>query len=158
MRIILTILLVMLVASCIQQKPKIKTTSLETSNIKEAYIRTTNVEISDEPQNLREPQVNIIIPKNNEVINGGKIIVKINLSNFKLVTPDRYPSKRQGYVRLWFDDAEFQGSSTEFIFENESNGFHTIKAELMMSNGTVLPGSKTIKVYIKRAEKIIDKE
>lgn len=76
--------------------------------------------------------------------------MKLNISNFKLVTPDKYPKKGQGHVQIWVGDMEFRGSKTEFIFENESNGIHTVKAELMMNNNTVLPHSKTIKIFINR--------
>ena len=51
-------------------------------------------------------------------------------------------------MQVWVDGMEFRGSKTEFVFENESNGIHTIKAELMLSNNTVLPYSKTIRVVV----------
>ena len=101
---------------------------------------------------LNEPKIDIISPKNDEVIEDGKLIVKLNISNFKLVTPDKEPQQGQGHIQIWVDDMEFRGSKTEFVFENESNGTHTIKAELMLSNNTVLPYSKTIKVIVNRAK------
>ena len=101
---------------------------------------------------LSEPKIDMISPKNDEVIEDGKIILKLNISNFKLVTPDKEPQQGRGHVQVWVDDMEFRGSKTEFVFENESNGTHTIKAELMLSNNTVLPYSKTIKVIVNRAK------
>ena len=97
---------------------------------------------------LKEPQIDIISPKDGEIIKGSKIILKLNISNFRLVTPDLQPKKGQGHVQVWVDGMEFRKSNTEFIFENESNGIHIIKAELMLSNNTVLPYSKTIKVFV----------
>ena len=99
---------------------------------------------------IKEPQIDIISPQNNEIIKDGKITVRLNISNFKLVTPNSEPYKGQGHVQVWIDDMEFRGSKTEFVFENESSGTHTIKGELMLSNNTVLPYSKTIKVVLNR--------
>ena len=102
------------------------------------------------PIEIKEPQIDIISPQNNEIIKDGKITVRLNISNFKLVTPDSEPYKGQGHVQVWIDDMEFRGSKTEFVFENESSGTHTIKGELMLSNNTVLPYSKTIKVVLNK--------
>ena len=102
------------------------------------------------PIETKEPNIDIISPKNNEPIKDGKILLKLNISNFKLVTPDSEPKKGQGHIQVWIDDMEFRGSKTEFVFENESDGTHIIKGELMLSNNTVLPYSKTIKVFLNR--------
>ena len=98
----------------------------------------------------KEPKIDIIIPKNEEIIKNNKLVVKLNISNFKLVTPDKEPMQGQGHVQVWVDNMEFRSSNTEFVFENESSGLHTIKAELMLSNNTVLPYSKTIKVVVNK--------
>ena len=97
---------------------------------------------------IKQPEIGIISPKNGEVLEGNKMTVRLNISNFNLVTPDKYAKNGQGHVQVWIDDMEFRKSGTEFVFENESNGVHTIKAELMLSNNTVLPYSKTIKVFV----------
>lgn len=102
------------------------------------------------PIETKEPNIDIISPTNNELIKDGKILLKLNISNFKLVTPDSEPKKGQGHIQVWIDDMEFRGSKTEFVFENESDGTHIIKGELMLSNNTVLPYSKTIKVFLNR--------
>ena len=142
------IFLVLLIASCTEDKIKIVTSSSENANIKEAYIRTTKIEINDEVQEvIKEPKIEIISPKDGEIIKDGRLVVMLNISNFKLVAPDNQTRKNQGHVQVWVDGMEFRGSKTEFIFENESNGTHVIKAELMMSNNSVLPYSKTIKVF-----------
>ncbi|MBI3035843.1 hypothetical protein HYY71_05980 [Candidatus Woesearchaeota archaeon] len=142
-------LLMVLMASCAENAVRIKTTESD-SLIKDAHIRTTAVEIAEEPEENPRPIIEITSPENYEVINSSRLIIRLNISNFKLVTPDKYPRKGQGHVQLWVDDMEFRGSKTEFIFENESNGTHTIKAELMMSNNTVLPYSDAIKVIINK--------
>ena len=98
----------------------------------------------------KEPKIDIIIPKNEEIIKNNKLVVKLNISNFKLVTPDKEPMQGQGHVQVWVDNMEFRSSKTEFVFENESSGLHTIKAELMLSNNTVLPYSKTIKIVVNK--------
>ena len=98
-----------------------------------------------------KPGIDITSPRNGEVIKDGKILVKLNISNFKLVTPEKESQQGQGHVQVWVDDMEFRGAKTEFVFENESNGVHTIKAELMLSNNTVLPYSKTIKAFVNKS-------
>ena len=96
------------------------------------------------------PQIDIISPKNGEMIKDNKIILKLNISSFRLVTPDLQPKKGHGHIQVWVDNMEFRKSNAEFIFENESNGVHVIKAELMLSNNTVLPYSKTIKIFVNK--------
>lgn len=150
MRLIYLLVLMVLVTSC-NNTIKIKSTDFVKSSIKDALIRTTGVDTEVEKvvnMTAPKPKIDIISPKDGEVINGSTIIVRLNISNFRLVTPDRYPKQGQGHVQIWVDDMEFRGSRTEFIFENESNGTHVIKAELMMSNNTVLPYSKAIKVNV----------
>ena len=142
-------LLMVLRASCAENAVRIKTTESD-SIIKEVHIRTTAVQIAEEPEENPQPNIEITSPENYEVINSSRLIIRLNISNFKLVTPDKYPRKGQGHVQLWVDGMEFRGSKTEFIFENESNGTHTIRAELMMSNNTVLPYSDAIKVIINK--------
>ena len=149
MRYFWFIRLIMLATSCAVNSMKIKTSVKEKPFMKDAYIRTTKIEVDqDLEENISQPLVEIISPKNNEIINGEDIIVRLNISNFRLVTPDRYPKKGQGHVQVWIDGMEFRSSDTDFIFENESNGSHVIKAELMLSNNTVLPYSKTIVVFV----------
>ncbi len=146
MRFFCFILLIILLTSCTQEKIKIKT-----SDIEEPLIKTTIIEANGEvKKEIKEPQINILNPKDGEVINSSTIIVRLNISNFKLITPDRYPKEGQGHIQVWVDNMEYRSSKTEFIFENESNGTHLIKAELMLSNNTVLPYSKTIKVFVNK--------
>ncbi|MBI2657039.1 Ig-like domain-containing protein [Candidatus Woesearchaeota archaeon] len=145
MRLAYFILLLMLIASC-AQKIEIKNTAFGTAEA--ANIRTTKIEIGKGFEEVVEPKINIISPKDNEVINSSRIELRLNISNFKIVTPDKYPKKGQGHVQVWIDGMEFRGSKTEFEFENESNGTHVIKAELMLSNNTVLNYSKTIKIVV----------
>ena len=99
---------------------------------------------------IKEPQIDIISPQGGEIIKDSKIILKLNISNFRLVTPDLQPKKGHGHIQVWVDNMEFRKSNAEFIFENESNGVHVIKAELMLSNNTVLPYSKTIKIFVNK--------
>lgn len=150
MKLIYFLVLIALIISC-SQAIKIKTVEPEKVGVVETYIRTTKVDIGVEEEvnmTAQEPKIDIIMPKDGEVINSSTIIVRLNISNFRLITPDRYPKQGQGHVQVWVDDMEFRGSRTEFIFENESNGTHIIKAELMLSNNTVLPYSKTIKINV----------
>lgn len=138
------VLLMLLISSC-DQAVKIKNYEFETANI-----RTTKINATEYQEAKKEPEISIISPKDGEIINGSRIVVKLNISNFKLVAPDNYPRKYQGHIQLWVDNMEFRGPKTEFVFENESNGTHVIKAELMLSNNTVLPYSRTIAVIVNK--------
>jgi len=146
MRLLYLIILTAVVISCTQTMG-IKTSGAE-KVVKDAYIRTTEIDIDKENQIDVQPKIDIISPRDNEIIKGRTLIIKLNVSNFKLVTPDRYPKEGQGYIQVWVDDMEARSSNTEFVFENETNGTHAIKAKLMLSNNTLLPYSKTIKVFI----------
>lgn len=147
MRLAYFLVLIILLASC-KDSIRIKPAGAEQAGIKETYIRTTQIETGEIKDAVNAPKIDIISPKDGEVLRSGTINVKLNITNFKLVAPDRYPQKGQGHVQVWVDSMEFRGSKTEFVFENESNGTHIIKAELMMSNNTVLPYSKTIAVVV----------
>lgn len=154
MKLFYLVLLILLISSCSKETIKIKNDGIEKIDVKDTYIRTTKVETNGETEEMiKEPKIDIISPKDNEVIKNSTIFVKLSISDFKLVTPDRYPKKGQGHVQVWIDNMEFRGSRTEFVFENESNGTHIIKAELMLSNNTVLPYSKTIKVFVNKTWK-----
>ena len=116
--------------------------------IGDAYMRTTEAYAQDE----QSPSIDIISPKDGEVIKDSKIVVVLDVRNFRLVAPDKEPKHGQGHVQVWVDNMEFRSSKTRFVFENESNGIHTIKAELMLSNNTVLPYSKSIRVFVDRPQ------
>lgn len=147
--------LLALISSCAENKITISPSDIEKVGVKKTFIRTTVLEINasdDEQESTQElqPYIGIITPKDGEIIHNNTIFVRLNISNFKLVSPDRYPKKGQGHAQVWVDGMEFRGSKTEFIFTNESDGMHIIKAELMLSNNTVLPYSKTIRVFINK--------
>lgn len=147
MRFTLFIFLIFLAAACA------KTVEIRDNNgknvVNDAYIRTTDVKSDkDVKEAAREPELRIINPKDMEFIRNSTIIVRLNISNFRLVAPDLYPKKGQGHVQVWLDDMEYRGSKTDFVFENESNGNHTIRAELLTSNNTVLPYSRTIRIFV----------
>ena len=147
MKLVYFLILLILIGSCTQTM-EIKTSGAE-KVVKDAYIRTAEIDVYRENQQIdKEPKIDIISPRDNEIIKERTLIIKLNISNFKLVTPDRYPKEGQGHIQVWVDDMEARSSNTEFIFENETNGTHVIKAELMLSNNTVLPYSKTIKIFI----------
>jgi len=149
MRLVFLAIIIMLLASCSQENISIKTSSSEKAGVKDAYIRTTETIIEKETQYKNsEPKIDIVTPKDGEILNGNKIFIMVNVSNFKLVAPDMYPKEGQGYIQIMVDGMEARSSNTEFVFQNESNGTHVIKAELILSNGTLLPYSKTIKVVV----------
>ncbi len=147
MKYMLLIFLILLV-SC--KKIEIKSSDSANIDIKNAYIRTTNIDYNEEKEINTTPTINIINPKDGDILNG-TFIVKINVTNFKLVPASWYPQQDQGHIQVWFDSMELRSSKTEFEFESEGEGEHTIKAELMLSNHTVLPYSHTIKIIINKS-------
>ena len=104
------VLLILFIASCTE-----KTIEIKTSYAEKAGIRTTRIEVHEDAKEIPKPQIDIISPKNGEVLKDNKLVVKLNVSNFKLVNPDRYPQKGQGHVQVWIDDMEFRGSKKEFV-------------------------------------------
>ena len=122
---IFLVLLVFAIVSCTESKIKIKTSSTYDKEAENAYLRTTKVDIENEAyaadKEPKEPVIKIISPQEGEITNSSTIVVMLNISNFKIVTPDNYPRKGQGHVQVWVDNMEFRGSNTEFVFENESN-------------------------------------
>src|SRR3989338_1755920 len=147
MKFLYLMVLMVLVSSCTQTM-EIKTSGTE-KIIKEPYIRTTEVDIEKEAQEVdNSPKIEITIPKDNQILQDGNVAVALNISNFRLVAPDMYPKDSPGYIRVWLDEMEASGLKTEFVFENIANGTHKIMAELVLSNNTVIAYSKAIKVVI----------
>lgn len=145
MKLFYLIILIVILSSCTQimeTKP-----SGAGKIVKDTYIRTTDVE-KEAQQIDNSPRIAIISPKDGEILQSDKIVINLNLTNFKLVAPERYQKNGQGYIRVWLDDMESSGPKTEFAFENITNGTHTIKAELVLSNNTVIAYSKAIKVIV----------
>jgi len=147
MKYMLFIFLILLI-SC--KKIEIKSSESANIDVKNAYIRTKNIDYNEEKEINMTPTINIISPKDGSILNE-TFSLKVNVTNFKLVPPNWYPQQGQGHIQVWFDDMEFRSSKTEFEFESEGEGEHTIKAELMLSNHTALPYSHTIKIIINKS-------
>ena len=142
-------LLLIVIASCAKNQVEIKTADINKAETDSASITTAEGKTEEATQYLpKVPEIKIIIPKDGEIINKNTIIVVLNVSNFKLASPDRYPKKGEGQIQVRIDNFRLQDSNTIFTFENESNGTHIITANLMMSNNTLLPYNDTIRVYV----------
>ena len=148
MKPVYIVLLVFIIASCAKNNIEIKSSDIK-KNLDSINIKTSSAENDEESQYTpKEPQIKILSPKNFGVINQNTAIIVLNVSNFKLVSPDRYPKKNEGLVQVWFDNIWLRDSNSIFVFENISNGTHAVRAELVMSNYTVLPYNDTINVFV----------
>ena len=149
MKAVYFILLLVVIASCAKNQVEIKTADINKAETDSASITTAEGKTEEATQYLpKVPEIRITIPKDGEIINKNTIIVVLNVSNFKLVSPDRYPKKGEGQIQVLIDDFRLQDSNTIFTFENESNGTHLITANLVMGNNTLLPYNDTIRVYV----------
>lgn len=136
-----------MLVSC-QGTIEIKSLDKDSTKADSASIGTINISPSEEQGIEKEPSIRIISPVDGAITNSSDIRVVLDISNFKLVAPERFPKTSQGHIRLLFDDIEFTSAKPEFVIKSESDGQHTIKAQFMMSNNTVLPYSDTIKIYV----------
>ena len=98
---------------------------------------------------LPVPQLEIISPKEGEIINDFPLFVQVRVKNFKLVKPENYygPAnpKQLGHIHYFLDNyPEVATDSTQVLFgklEGEkyiSIGPHSLAVELVHDNHTVL--------------------
>ena len=148
MKRVCLVLFIFIVASCAKSNIEIKPSDIK-KYFENTSIQTSYAENIEESQyKPKEPSIRIISPKDFDIIKQNNAIVILNVSNFKLVSPDRYPKKNEGLIQVWFGNLELRDTDAIFVFENLSTGTHAVRAELVMSNYTVLPYNDTINVFV----------
>ena len=144
-----------LLNACAEETASIETTPYP---IEKVRIETSKADVEEEPaENPRitgEPVLEILSPKDLEVIGGSSVVVKLNARNFNIVLPNSPVKKGEGLFHVWLDSEEKKGPNAEFTFRDVSSGRHSITAELRSSDHTPLSPRvlKTISVNVRNSK------
>ncbi len=87
------------------------------------------------------PSIEIKSPKDGSTISGTTIRVEVDIDNFNLVPATNAPKAGEGHVHAFVDSIEQRGPKKTFVFENITAGSHTVKAELHLSDHTLVEGA-----------------
>lgn len=142
------------VNACAEESVSIETTPYP---IEKVRIETSKAAVEEEPAESQraagEPMLEILSPKDLEVIEGSSVIVKLNAKNFGIVLPNMPVREGEGHFHVWLDSEEKKGSSGEFAFRDVPSGRHSITAELRRSDHTPLSPRvlKAISVNVRNA-------
>ena len=138
MRILFLVVLIALVISCSGGEISIK--DAESGNeIKDVSIKTTKVEIAEEPENIKlSPALNIISPVESRLIKNSTVIVELRAENFNIVPVGVPVKENEGHFHVWLDSEKRITGDNIVVFENVYSGRHSIVAELVKSNHSSL--------------------
>ena len=97
------------------------------------------------------PNLEIVSPKDNELIKNSQVTVELQAENFNLVPVGSDVKDGEGHFHVWLDSEEKISQETKFIFDNVVSGRHSIVAELVKSDNSPLSPkvSKTISIEVK---------
>ncbi len=138
MRVLFLIVVIALVISCSGGKIGIKNTEAD-SEIKDASIKTTKIEISEEPEEIKlNPALSIISPIESQLIKNSTIIVELRAVDFKIVPIGAPVKENEGHFHVWLDSEKTITTDNILVFENAVSGRHSIVAELVKSNHSSL--------------------
>lgn len=127
-----------LLAACAKEAVRIGDSSIESVIKGNAYMRTTRIEVNDTAETVKNPEIGIVLPKDNRIINNSTITVNLNASNFKIVAIGKLPKKGEGHFHVWLDSDKRVTTDSILVFEGIASGKHTIVAELVQSNHSSL--------------------
>lgn len=138
MKILFLAVVIALVISCSGDEISIKNTEAG-NDIKDASIKTTKVEIIEEPEEIKlNPALNIISPIESELIKNSTVIVKLQAVNFNIVPIGVPVKENEGHFHVWLDSEKRITSENIVAFENVYSGRHSVVAELVKSNHSSL--------------------
>ena len=136
MKALFLILVVLLIVSC--SGGKIVKTGAD-SEVKDVSIKTTKVEIIEEPENIKlAPGLNIISPIESQSVRNSTVIVELQAENFKIVPIGKPVKDNEGHFHVWLDSEKRVTADNISVFENVASGRHSIVAELVKSNHSSL--------------------
>lgn len=141
--------------ACAEENASIETAPYP---IEKVRIETSKVNVEEEPAEnpkvAEEPMLEILSPKDLEVIEDNSVVVKLNAKNFNIVLPNSPVKKGEGHFYVWLDSEEKKGPNSEFAFRDVSSGRHSITAELRNSDHSPLSPRvlKTISVNVRNAK------
>ena len=82
------------------------------------------------------PSMSIVLPTSGLIVRNDTVVVQLSASGITLATPKTTLVSGEGHFRVWLDGAERNTTETSFAYTNVSEGSHTLKAELVKSDGT----------------------
>jgi len=141
--------------ACAEENVSIETTPYP---IEKVRIETSKANVEEEPAEMPkasgEPMLEILSPKDLEVIEDSSVVIKLNARNFNIVLPNMPVKRGEGHFHVWLDSEEKKGPNTEFAFRDVAAGRHSITAELRSSDNTPLSPRvlKTISVNVRNAK------
>ena len=80
--------------------------------------------------------MSIVLPTSGLIVRNDTVVVQLSASGITLATPKTTLVSGEGHFRVWLDGAERNTTETSFAYTNVSEGSHTLKAELVKSDGT----------------------
>ena len=86
----------------------------------------------------KKPSLEIVAPKNNEIIKSSKIAVELKAENFNVVPIGSPVEDNEGHFHVWLDSNKIVTTEKTVVFENVTSGKHTIVAELVNSDHSSL--------------------
>lgn len=131
---ILMIALIFLALACTPQQQSEQFSAK--ANVPEVKEKVVEKIVVEQPKGT--PQLNIVSPKDGELIKSSKVIVELKEENFNIV-PIGSPVKHgEGHFHAWFDSEKKVTTNKTIAFENIVSGKHTIVAELVNSDHSSL--------------------
>lgn len=109
------------------------------SGIKDVSIKTTKVEVIEEPEEIRlNPALNIISPVESQLIKNSAIVIDLQAENFNIVPIGKPVKDGEGHFHVWLDSEKRVTTENISVFENVYSGRHSIVAELVKSDHSSL--------------------
>lgn len=139
-------LLVFTLACTPLQQPEQKT-ALEVPSTEVEKEKAAEKEAVAESKN---PGINIISPKDSELIKSSKVTVEMQAENFNIAPIGSPVKEREGHFHVWLDSDKKVTAEKIITFENVVSGKRTIVAELVKSDHSSLSPkvTKTITIDI----------
>lgn len=94
---------------------------------------------AESPQQVQsDPVLNIISPKDGELIKNSNVMIQLSAENFKIVLIGQPVKEGEGHFHVWLDSDRKVTTEKIFVFEDISSGRHSIVAELVKSDHSSL--------------------
>ncbi|MBI2557878.1 hypothetical protein HYW20_01020 [Candidatus Woesearchaeota archaeon] len=132
---LILILLLVLVIACTQNQDIQKPQPTQIKGNKEDY---TPKPVERPPQAQSSPVLNIISPKDNELIKNSKVVIELSAENFNIVPIGQPAKEGEGHLHVWLDSEKRVTTEKNVEFENVTSGRHSIVAELVKSDHSSL--------------------
>ena len=131
----LIICVFILMSACRQKAPE--RNQISAPSTQEKVIEHTPENFTVAEQEL-SPMLDIISPKDDDLIKNSTVSVEVDSENFKIVPVGSPVKNGEGHFHVWLDSEKKIGPQTTFIFGNIISGKHSIVAELVKSDHSSL--------------------